>query len=89
MFLEISQNSYENTCNRVSFLIKLQVLGLRSATSLKNEALAQVFSYEFCEITENTFSYRTPPVAASEISNTFCANKIAFTLHESLTYPWK
>ena len=28
-FLEISQNSLENTCARVSFLIKLQALGLQ------------------------------------------------------------
>ena len=28
VFLEISQNSQENTCARVSFLIKLQALGL-------------------------------------------------------------
>ena len=27
-FLKISQNSQENTCTRVSFLIKLQALGL-------------------------------------------------------------
>ena len=31
----------------------------------KIEALAQVFSCEFCEISKNTFSYRTPLVAAS------------------------
>ena len=29
VFLEISQNSEENTCARVSFLIKLQALGLQ------------------------------------------------------------
>ena len=29
LFLEISQNSQENTCARVSFLIKLQVLALQ------------------------------------------------------------
>ena len=28
LFLEISQNSQENTCARVSFLIKLQAWGL-------------------------------------------------------------
>ena len=28
-------------------------------------SLAQVFSCEFCEIYNNTFSYRTPTVAAS------------------------
>ena len=32
----------------------------------KKQTLAQVFSYEFCEISKNTFSYRTPPVAVSE-----------------------
>ena len=31
----------------------------------KKEALAQVFSCEFCEISENTYFYRTPLVAAS------------------------
>ena len=44
VFLEISQNSQENTCARVSFLINLQAWGL-----------AQVFSCEFCEISKNTF----------------------------------
>ena len=29
VLLEISQNSQENTCARVSFLMKLQALGLR------------------------------------------------------------
>ena len=52
VFLEISKNSQKNTCARLSFLIKLQ-------------ALAQVFFCEFCEISENTFFNRTPPVAAS------------------------
>ena len=31
---------------------------------IKNKALAQVFSCEFCEISKNTFSYRTSLVAA-------------------------
>ena len=31
---------------------------------IKKEALAQVFSCEFCQISKNTFSYRTPLVAA-------------------------
>ena len=38
--------------------------GLRPAT-LK-ESLAQVFSCKFCEISKNTFYYRTLPVAASD-----------------------
>ena len=44
LFLEISQNSQENTCVRVSF-----VAGW-SATLLKKEILAQVFSCEFCKL---------------------------------------
>ena len=42
-----------------------KVAALR-ATFIKKETLAQVFSCEFCEISKNTFSYRTHPVAASE-----------------------
>ena len=33
--------------------------------NLLTKILAQAFSCEFCEIPKNTFSYRTPPVAAS------------------------
>ena len=32
---------------------------------IKKEALAQVFSCELCETSNNTFSYRATPVAAS------------------------
>ena len=52
VFLEISQDSQENTCRRVSFN---KVAGLRSVTVLKEETMAQVFSCEFCEISKNTF----------------------------------
>ena len=41
VFLEISQNSLENTCDRVSVL--------------EIETLAQVFSCELREISKNTF----------------------------------
>ena len=57
-FLEIWQNLLEDTCGRVSFSIKLQ--------ALLKETLAQVFCSEFCQISKNTFSYRTPPMAASD-----------------------
>ena len=41
--------------------------GLRSQACnfIKIEALEQVVSSKFCEISMNTFSYRTPPVATS------------------------
>ena len=58
VFKEISQNSQENTCARVCFFF------------IKKETLAEVFSCEFCEISENTFPYRTPLVAASANNNT-------------------
>ena len=70
LFLEISQNSQGNTCARVSFLIKLQTL-------------AYVFSCEFCEISKNTFSYRTPLVTASEILFVE-VNAIKFWLSEDI-----
>ena len=63
-FFGISQNSQENTCARVYFLIKLQA---QAYNFIKKETLAQVFSGEFCESSKNTFSYRTPPVAASAL----------------------
>ena len=50
VFLEISQNSQENFCASVSFLIKLQACNF-----IKKETLAQVFSCEFYEISKNTF----------------------------------
>ena len=53
MFLEISQNSQENTCSS-----GLQIY-------FKKKTLAQVLSCEFCEVSKNTYSYRTPLVAAS------------------------
>ena len=49
---------------RVSFLIKLQAV----CNFIKRETLAQVFSCDFREISKNTFSYRTPPVATSTSS---------------------
>ena len=42
--------------------MKLQAL---ACNFIKKETLAVVFSCEFCEISKNTFSYRTPPMAAS------------------------
>ena len=62
VFLEISHNSQENTCARVSFLSKFRP---QTCNFIKKKILVQVFSCEFFEISKNTYSYRTPPVAAS------------------------
>ena len=52
VFLEISQNSEENTSVRASFLIKLLA---EACNFIKKETVARVFSCEFCEIPKNTF----------------------------------
>ena len=68
VFLEISQNSQENTCARVSFLIKLQ-------------AWPGVFSCKFCEIFKKTFLYRKPLVAASGNENCYFYTDIRLLLN--------
>ena len=70
VFLNISQNSQENTCARVSLLITL-------LNFVKRETLAQVSSFEICEISKNTFFYKTPLAAASIL---FFVEKIFFLL---------
>ena len=58
VFLKIVQFSQENTCARVSLLIKLQASGNFIASGcncLKKETPAQVFSCEFCKIFKNSF----------------------------------
>ena len=71
--LNILQNSQESTCARVSFLINSLLKKMLWHQSLffhkffiKKEALAQVFSCEFCKVSKNTFIYRTTPVTAFE-----------------------
>ena len=81
VFLEISQSSQKNTCARVSFLVKLQASGLQF---IKNETLAQVFSYEFCEISKKTFFYRAPLVAAFKLllSRCFLKDSVRWNLQQ-------
>ena len=66
----------EGSCKKVVFRNFAKFIGKHLRQSLffnkvagcifiKKETLAQAFSCEFCKISENTFSYRTPTVAAS------------------------
>ena len=55
MFLEISQNSQENTCVRVSFLIKLKA----PATLLKNRFWHRFFPVNFAKFLRTPFSQNT------------------------------
>ena len=50
-----------------------------------SEALAQVFSGKFCEISKKTFFHRTPPVAASAI---FVISYLKVTSHGICHYLW-
>ena len=50
MFLKIPQYSQENTCARISFLIKLQ-----TCNYIKKETLTQLFPCEISEIFENIY----------------------------------
>ena len=62
-FLKISQNSMENACARVPFLIQLQA---EPATSLKKRLWHRCFPVSFANFFRTTFLYRTLPVAASD-----------------------
>ena len=55
VFLEISQNSQENTCARVSFLIKLQASGLSPTTLLKKRLWHRCFPVNFVKFLRTLF----------------------------------
>ena len=59
VLLKISQNSQENRCARVSFLIKLQALGLRPATLLKKRLWHICFPENFVKFLRTIFSQKT------------------------------
>ena len=52
-------------CNSVPLLIHCSTTDRSQVCNFIKKRLAQVFSCEFCINSKNTFSYRTPPVAAS------------------------
>ena len=69
-FKNVAKFTGKHACKSLFFN---KVAGLRIATLLK-KTLAQVFYCEFCEISKNIFSYRTPLVAASE--NGLCSRRM-------------
>ena len=50
----------------------------KACNFIKKESLAQVFFYEFCEISKNIFFYRTPPLAASDSIEILITKNILF-----------
>ena len=75
VFLEILQNSLENTCVR--------------AILLKNRPLHRFFFCKFCEISKSTFSYRTSSVAAFvyfDIFAKFCEGEYVLEIQIPITW---
>ena len=56
VFLEISQNSQENTCARISLLIKLQVTSATPATLLKKRHWRWRFPVNFAKFLRTPFA---------------------------------
>ena len=52
-------------CENTEFYQKQLPKGVQVCNFIKKETLAQVCSCEYCQISKNTFSYRTSPMAAS------------------------
>ena len=63
VFLEISQNSQENSCARVSFLIKLQA---SISNFFQKQTLVQLFSFELCGISP-FLQYTTATVFVQDV----------------------
>ena len=59
MFLEISQNSQENTCARVSFLIKLQASAAKPAALLKKRLWYMCFPVNLARFLRTPFLQNT------------------------------
>ena len=73
----------KHLCQSLFFSIKLQA---SVCNFIIKEVLAQVFSCEFCEISQSIFSHRTAPVAASVFRILLILNlsfKIILTSKES------
>ena len=68
-FLEMLQNSQENTCARVSLLIKFLA---EACSFIKKKTQAQMFSCEFWEISKNTFFTEHLWATASEVYQSAC-----------------
>ena len=52
---------------------------------IKNETLAQVFSWEFCEISKNTFSYRTFPSMFASLIGRNTTYKRSYSMQKVLS----
>ena len=97
VFLQISQNSQENTCARVSFpwfFAKFLIIAFiiehlwwlllnfwNSFQLCYKRTQVQVFSYEFCKTSENSFSVKQSKTISSDL---YCSN-LVYLLVSSIT----
>ena len=77
-FLEIWQNSQENTCARVSFLIKRASLLKKSASLLKRRLWYSFYFVNFAK-------FLRPPFFLSTSSGCFCIK--LFLINAPISYP--
>ena len=81
VFWEISENSQENICARISFLIKLQA---DACNHIKKETLTQVFFCEFYEISKNSFFTEHLWVTASDTTVCRYFNRCFIWLYQKI-----
>ena len=82
-----------NICIRIDFnqfghsgLLSPEAVA-RGCSVKSSKFVAQVFSIEFCEISKNTFSNGTPPVAASVPQNVLTFDVVERRI--CFTHSWK
>ena len=83
MFLEISQNSQENTLVKASFLIKLQA---SVCNFIKSKTLAESFSVNFAKFLRTPFLQNTFDCFCIEIWQITCYLKDLRTLLKTLQF---
>ena len=70
VFLEISQNSQENTCARVSFLIKLQA-NLVAQSALEKFTYSSNSLVSLCEFAHFSHYLKIAPLLASYVIHVY------------------
>ena len=73
MLFVLTPLSCEIFFQKNKFLNSIGIYFSKACNFIKIETLAQVFSWEFCEISNNSFSSRTPTMAAPAMK-TFAKN---------------
>ena len=84
----LANSTGKHLCQSLYFN-KVAGLSPQAYNVIKIETLAQVFFSEFCQISKNTFSHRTPPVAASATAYSEPCQKFKMELFAKIVHDWK